>query len=45
MIVAVELVHDKKSRRPLPWHERRGLEIYQHGLARGALLRPLGNVS
>jgi adenosylmethionine---8-amino-7-oxononanoate aminotransferase len=28
-----------------PWQERRGLKIYQHALRRGALLRPLGNVS
>ncbi len=45
MIAAVELVEDKDSRRPFPWQERRGLEIYRHGLERGALLRPLGNVS
>ncbi len=45
MIAAVELVQDKVSRRPFPWQERRGLEIYRHGLERGALLRPLGNVS
>jgi adenosylmethionine---8-amino-7-oxononanoate aminotransferase len=45
MIAAVELVQDKQARRPYPWQERRGLEIYRHGLERGALLRPLGNVS
>ena len=27
-----------------PWQERRGLRVYRHGLERGALLRPLGNV-
>lgn len=43
MILAVEMVRDKASREPYPWQERRGLRIYQHGLARGALLRPLGN--
>ena len=45
MIAAVELVQHKASRTPFPWQERRGLTIYRHGLERGALLRPLGNVS
>lgn len=45
MILAVELVKDKATRTPYPWQERRGLRIYRHALERGALLRPLGNVS
>ncbi len=44
MILAVELVRDKARREPYPWQERRGLRVYEHGLARGVLLRPLGNV-
>jgi adenosylmethionine-8-amino-7-oxononanoate aminotransferase len=44
MIAAVELVADKASRRPFPAHERRGMRVYLHGLKRGVLLRPLGNV-
>ncbi|MGA7979336.1 MAG: adenosylmethionine--8-amino-7-oxononanoate transaminase [Chromatiaceae bacterium] len=44
MILAVEMVRDKASREPYPWQERRGLRVYRHGLRRGALLRPLGNV-
>ncbi len=44
MVLAVEMVADKASRRPYPWQERRGLKVYQHGLANGCLLRPLGNV-
>jgi adenosylmethionine-8-amino-7-oxononanoate aminotransferase len=44
MILAVELVRDRASREAYPWQERRGLRVYRHGLARGALLRPLGNV-
>jgi adenosylmethionine-8-amino-7-oxononanoate aminotransferase len=44
MIVAIELVKDKKSRAPYPWQERRGLQIYRHALSRGVLLRPVGNV-
>lgn len=45
MILAVEMVKDKASREAYPWQERRGLKIYEHALQRGALLRPLGNVS
>jgi adenosylmethionine---8-amino-7-oxononanoate aminotransferase len=44
MIAAIELVQDKNKRIPYPWQERRGLRIYQHALARGVLLRPLGSV-
>jgi adenosylmethionine-8-amino-7-oxononanoate aminotransferase len=44
MILAIELVADRASRAPYPWQERRGLEVYRHGLERGVLLRPLGNV-
>jgi adenosylmethionine-8-amino-7-oxononanoate aminotransferase len=45
MIVAVEMVQDKATRTPYPWQERRGLRLYRHALSRGAMLRPLGNVS
>ena len=45
MTLAVEMVKDKATREPYPWQERRGLRVYQHALSRGALLRPLGNVS
>lgn len=45
MIVAVEMVKDKACRTPYPWQERRGVRLYQHALSRGAMLRPLGNVS
>ena len=44
MIAAIELAADKASRRPFPPEQRRGLRVYLHGLAHGALLRPLGNV-
>jgi adenosylmethionine-8-amino-7-oxononanoate aminotransferase len=44
MILAAEMVADKAARTPYPWQERRGLTVYRHGLERGALLRPLGNV-
>ena len=44
MILALEMVQDRASRTAYPWEERRGLRVYQHALAQGALLRPLGNV-
>jgi adenosylmethionine-8-amino-7-oxononanoate aminotransferase len=44
MIAAIELVRDKQTREDFPASERRGLQVYRHGLERGAILRPLGNV-
>jgi adenosylmethionine-8-amino-7-oxononanoate aminotransferase len=44
MIAAVEMVQDKKTRQPFDWRERRGLKIFEHALAKGVLLRPIGNV-
>ncbi len=44
MVAAVELVQERQGNIPFPWQERRGYQVYQQALARGALLRPLGNV-
>ncbi len=44
MILAIEMVKDKQTREPFAWQERRGLQVYRHGLENGVLLRPLGNV-
>ena len=44
MIAAIELVQDRKTRAPFDWRERRGLKIFEHALANGVLLRPIGNV-
>ncbi len=44
MIVAAEMIRDKKAKAPYPWQERRGLAVYQYALGKGFLLRPLGNV-
>jgi adenosylmethionine-8-amino-7-oxononanoate aminotransferase len=44
MILAFELVRDRRSREPFDWRERRGLRLYEHALSRGVLLRPLGPV-
>ena len=44
MIMAVEMVKDKKARKPYPWQERRGLTVHRHGMKRGVFLRPIGSV-
>jgi adenosylmethionine-8-amino-7-oxononanoate aminotransferase len=44
MILAVEMVRDRASRAPYDFQERRGLRVYRDALARGVLLRPIGNV-
>ncbi|HEC30256.1 MAG TPA: adenosylmethionine--8-amino-7-oxononanoate transaminase [Gammaproteobacteria bacterium] len=44
MVLAIEMVKDRKTKTPYDWQERRGLKVYQHGLKEGVLLRPLGNV-
>ncbi len=44
MILAIEMVKDKKARKPFAPEERRGRRAYLHALERGAVLRPLGDV-
>ncbi len=44
MIAAIELVADKRTRAPFASTDRRGLRVYRHGLERGVILRPLGDV-
>lgn len=44
MIAAVEFVQNKATRVPFDWRERRGLALFEHALAHGVLLRPIGNV-
>ena len=44
MVVAMEMVKDKATGKPYPWQERRGIQVYQYGLTRECLMRPLGNV-
>ncbi|MBI3571281.1 MAG: adenosylmethionine--8-amino-7-oxononanoate transaminase [Gammaproteobacteria bacterium] len=44
MILAIEMVKNKKTREPYAWQERCGRIAYKHALERGALLRPLGDV-
>ncbi len=44
LIGVVELVKDRKSKAPFDEKERIGLKIYQEGLKRNLILRPLGNI-
>jgi adenosylmethionine-8-amino-7-oxononanoate aminotransferase len=44
MIGALELVEDKRTKKPFDWQRRVGYEIYKIALSKGVLLRPLGNV-
>ena len=44
MITALELVKDKKTKKPYDWKERRGIRAYKYGLENNVILRPLGNV-
>ncbi len=44
MIGAIELVKDKMTKEPFALKERIGLMIYEEGLKRRLILRPLGNI-
>jgi len=44
MILAIELAADARARKPFPAAERRGRRVYEYGLEKGVLLRPLGDV-
>jgi adenosylmethionine-8-amino-7-oxononanoate aminotransferase len=44
LTVGFDLVADKASREPFPWHEQRGMRACLAARRHGALLRPLGDV-
>jgi len=44
MILAIELVQDKATRKHFPWQQRRGRRVFRLAMDRGALLRPMGDV-
>lgn len=44
LIGAIELVKDKKSKKPFDFKERIGLKVYKKGLKENIILRPLGNI-
>ena len=44
MILAIEMAQDKKNKTAFAASERRGLRAYQHAIANGVVLRPLGDI-
>jgi len=44
MILAVEMVAQRDPMIQYDWKERRGIQVYQHAMSNGVLLRPIGNV-
>ncbi len=44
LVGAIELVANQETKEPLPSEERIGYQIYQKALAKGLLIRPLGNI-
>ncbi len=44
LIGAIELVKDKRTKRPFDFKERIGLKVYKLGLKNKLILRPLGNI-
>jgi adenosylmethionine-8-amino-7-oxononanoate aminotransferase len=44
MILAIEMVADRRTRQPFPGADRRGLRAYRYALEHGVVLRPLGDI-
>jgi adenosylmethionine---8-amino-7-oxononanoate aminotransferase len=44
MILALEMVQDKKTKTAFAASERRGLRAYRHAIEHGVVLRPLGDI-
>lgn len=44
MIAAIELVQDKNKKTPFKLKDRIGMKVFQMGLKKNLLLRPLGNI-
>ncbi|MFJ7951879.1 adenosylmethionine--8-amino-7-oxononanoate transaminase [Lysinibacillus sp. NPDC096418] len=44
LVGAIELVANRETKDPLPSEERIGYQIYKRALAKGLLIRPLGNI-
>ena len=43
-MVGIELVQDKKTKRPYPLENKIGIQVIQEARKKGVILRPLGNV-
>jgi len=44
LMTGVELVRDKKTKKPYDWAEKMGWSVAYHARDKGVLIRPLGNV-
>jgi len=44
MILAIEMVAQREPMIQYDWKQRRGMQVYQHAMKHGVLLRPIGNV-
>ncbi|MGD2063809.1 MAG: adenosylmethionine--8-amino-7-oxononanoate transaminase [Nitrospirota bacterium] len=44
LMVGIELVADRTSKRPFPWQERRGARVCNRAMEKGVFIRPLGDV-
>ena len=44
LMVGIELVEDRKTKRPYPWEDRVGARVCREARTHGVILRPLGNV-
>ncbi len=44
MVAALELVKNKKTKKPFDFKDRIGQKVYKQGLKQGLILRPLGNI-
>jgi adenosylmethionine-8-amino-7-oxononanoate aminotransferase len=45
MVGALEIVRDKGSKEPFPVRDRIGMRLFEEGLKRNLILRPMGNVT
>jgi adenosylmethionine-8-amino-7-oxononanoate aminotransferase len=43
-MVGIELVRDRKTKKPFGWEEQIGARVCQEARKHGVILRPLGNV-
>jgi adenosylmethionine-8-amino-7-oxononanoate aminotransferase len=44
MMVGIELVADRSTKRPFPWQDRRGVQVCDRAADKGVFIRPLGDV-
>ncbi len=44
LMIGIELVQDKATKRPFPWENKVGVQVIERVRERGVIIRPLGNV-